>query len=174
MSTPLLLAALTPDGTAGRLQILDPYEEFPAPVGAPAATCQVCRRPIYHRDDGMWTLGVAPWWCSPDNELVGVLAQSHRPPRPPEPAGADQPADDDQATATIYRWYGRHGGRRDVLLYIGQTGGRQRRPLAHRSKQWWPDVRRGTIEHVPAADVLRLERAAIETERPVWNVTWNR
>jgi hypothetical protein len=57
MSTPLLLAALTPDGTAGRLQILDPYEEFPAPVGAPAATCQVCRRPIYHRDDGMWTLG---------------------------------------------------------------------------------------------------------------------
>jgi hypothetical protein len=126
----------------------------------------------------MWTLGMAPWWCFPDNELVGVLAQVHQPSAPElagadQPAVADQPADDDQATATIYRWYGRHAGRDDALLYIGQTGGRQRRPLAHRSKQWWPDVRRGTIEHVPAADVLRLERAAIEAERPVWNVTWN-
>jgi hypothetical protein len=162
----LLLAALTPDGTGGRLQIiLDPYEEFPAPMGAPAATCQGCRRPIYRRDDGMWTLGVAPWRCFPDDELVGVLAQAHRP-KPPDGEG-------DQATATIYRWYGHHGRRRNVLLYIGQTGGRQRRPLAHRDKQWWPNVRRGTIEHVPAGEVLRLERAAIETERPVWNVTWN-
>jgi hypothetical protein len=34
-------------------------------------------------------------------------------------------------------------------------------------------VRCGTIEHVPIGEVLRLERAAIEAEQPVWNVTWN-
>jgi hypothetical protein len=157
---------------SGRLMVLD-FEpssaDFPpTPAGVPTATCVGCGLTIHQRPDGVWLLEGPPWWCYPDRELIGVLAQNHTPPaNPPDVGGGDQ------VTATLYRWYGRHGDRDDVLLYIGQTGGRQRRPLAHRSKQWWADVRRGTIEHVPAGEVLRLERAAIEAERPVWNVTWN-
>jgi hypothetical protein len=160
----------------GQLVVLAPDPSLadfpPPPAGAPTATCVGCGRTIHQHPNGRWLLQGPPWWCYPDQELIGVLAQNHTPPPPVEvdPPSAES---DDHATATLYRWYGRHGSRDDVLLYIGQTGGHLRRPLAHRSKQWWPDVRRGTIEHVPAGEVLRLERAAIEAERPVWNVAWN-
>jgi hypothetical protein len=53
--------------------------DLPAPEGAPLATCATCHHTIYHRDDGVWTLGRAPWWCYPDPDLVGVLAQIHEP-----------------------------------------------------------------------------------------------
>jgi hypothetical protein len=54
--------------------------DLPAPPGAPAATCANCHQPIYHRADGIWTLGRPPWWCYfPNHELVGVLANFHEP-----------------------------------------------------------------------------------------------
>jgi hypothetical protein len=160
----MFLLAAAPDGTPRMVPLPTP-EQMVAPEGAAPATCQGCRQPIYRRPDGVWTLGRPPWFCFPDNELVGVLAQLHAPWTDAE-GDAERPA-------TIYRWYGRHAGRDDVLLYIGQTGGGPQRPTAHRSKAWWGDVQRGTIEHVPAADVLRLERAAIEAERPVYNIIGN-
>jgi hypothetical protein len=50
-----------------------------APEGAPSATCQGCRRRIFQRPDRGWTLGQAPWFCFPDPDLIGVLAQVHEP-----------------------------------------------------------------------------------------------
>jgi hypothetical protein len=49
------------------------------PDGAAPAICEGCRQTIYRRPDGVWTLGRPPWFCYPDPDLAGVLAQLHTP-----------------------------------------------------------------------------------------------
>jgi hypothetical protein len=77
----VLLLSGTPDG-GEHWTLLAPdaaAEVMAAPEGAPAATCEGCGQTVYRLPDGGWTLGRAPWFCFPDPELVGVLAQAHRP-----------------------------------------------------------------------------------------------
>jgi hypothetical protein len=70
----------------------------PTPTGVPTATCGGCGLTIHQRPDGAWLLEGPPWWCYPDRELIGVLAQNHVPPaNPPAPGGGNQ------VTATLYR-----------------------------------------------------------------------
>jgi len=86
---------------SGRLMVLD-FEpssaDFPpTPAGVPTATCVGCGLTIHQRPDGVWLLEGPPWWCYPDRELIGVLAQNHTPlANPPDVGGGDQ------VTATLY------------------------------------------------------------------------
>jgi predicted GIY-YIG superfamily endonuclease len=71
----------------------------------------------------------------------------------------------------LYRFY----DAADRLLYIGITSALGSRWDAHnRHKTWWPDVVRATVEHHPdRAAVLAAEKAAINAEKPIHNVTHN-
>ncbi len=71
----------------------------------------------------------------------------------------------------LYRFYDNHGH----LLYIGITMDLGSRWYAHdRGKPWWTDVASATVEHYPSRDaVLAAEAAAIQRERPLWNVMHN-
>lgn len=59
-----------------------------------------------------------------------------------------------------------------ALLYIGRTIAPDRRLNRHgNGKNWWPEVRTITIEHLPDHSTLvQAETRAIATERPRYNV----
>lgn len=63
----------------------------------------------------------------------------------------------------------------DQLLYIGITGDLAVREVSHiRDSSWMEFAARSTIERYPTRrDALDAERDAIETERPLFNVTHN-
>lgn len=71
----------------------------------------------------------------------------------------------------LYRFYDQHG----QLLYIGITMDLGSRWYSHdRGKPWWIDVARATVEHFPTrSEALDAEAAAIQRERPLWNVVHN-
>jgi hypothetical protein len=62
----------------------------------------------------------------------------------------------------------------DRLLYIGISLSAVQRAAGHRHRQpWWDDVARMDVEHFPDVtrdEILRIEREAIRTERPLHNV----
>jgi len=76
------------------------------------------------------------------------------------------------AIHALYRFWAADG----TLLYIGLTMNPPTRFKAHsKDKEWWLLVASVTFEHFPTRDALvAAERAAIEQERPVHNVTYNR
>lgn len=61
-----------------------------------------------------------------------------------------------------------------TLLYVGFTRHWPQRLATHGSKSfWWPEVRKTTIKlhpHICVSDVERLERVAIATEKPRYNL----
>lgn len=77
----------------------------------------------------------------------------------------------DQRPHALYRFYD-HAGR---LLYIGITSALSARLSNHGdTKPWWVDVANITVSHyVNRDEVLAAERAAIISERPLWNVKHN-
>jgi len=77
---------------------------------------------------------------------------------------------EDRATA-LYRFFGAD----DLLLYIGITNSVPRRFDQHGDKPWWTQVERSTLEHYPSRrEALAAEKAAIQAEKPVWNVCHNK
>lgn len=79
----------------------------------------------------------------------------------------DPMADEETATAELYRLFSASG----ELLYVGislsSAMGRLRR---HRADQlWWGEVAITTVEHVPRDRVKQLEIEAIGWERPRYN-----
>lgn len=71
----------------------------------------------------------------------------------------------------LYRFFGTD----DELLYIGITADPGSRWKAHASdKPWWTEVVRTTIEHYETRkEVETAEAAAIRSEHPKYNVTYN-
>lgn len=71
-------------------------------------------------------------------------------------------------TTTLYRFFDAD----DRLLYVGITGRSVARWAEHsKSKPWWPQVVRTTVEHhADRAAALEAERAAIKVERPEHNI----
>lgn len=68
----------------------------------------------------------------------------------------------------------RHFDATGRLLYVGITNDPGRRWGQHSAKDWWLDVTKTTIERFDSrAEVLTAERAAIEAERPWWNIQGN-
>ena len=62
------------------------------------------------------------------------------------------------------------------LLYIGVTNGGLRRFMEHaKDKTWWREVAQIDVEHVHCSRpvIEAIEREAIRTERPLYNVTHN-
>lgn len=74
-------------------------------------------------------------------------------------------------STTLYRFF----DAQDRLLYIGIAGNPGRRFHQHaQEKPWWPQVTRSTMEHHPTREAaLVAEKAAIQTEHPLWNVVHN-
>jgi hypothetical protein len=143
---------------------IDPLSgDFPAPPGAPAATCNHCHRPIYQRPDGAWTLGRAPWWCYPDNDLIGALGQYHCAGQCPDGLTPEP------SPTVLYRLYDDTGG----LLYVGVSGRWFTRMGEHAaSKSWWEDVSMVRRQTWPSrAEALAAEAQAIRAERPRYNIT---
>lgn len=68
----------------------------------------------------------------------------------------------------LYRFF----DAQDRLLYVGiSTWGIRRWREHSRSKDWWPDVVRTTIEHYPSREAAAAaEVEAIRTEHPLYNV----
>lgn len=75
------------------------------------------------------------------------------------------------ATTTLYRFFDRH----DRLLYVGIAGNPARRHHEHsKSKPWWGEVARSTMEHFPTREEAAVaEVAAIRSESPLHNVVHN-
>lgn len=71
----------------------------------------------------------------------------------------------------LYRFFGADG----ALLYIGITWNIATRFPRHQGgKPWWCEVNSIKVEqHPDRASVLRAERAAIEAERPRYNINHN-
>lgn len=72
----------------------------------------------------------------------------------------------------LYRFY----DKADQLLYIGISLSAAQRASQHRKTQgWWPLVARMEVEHldVTRGQIEALERAAIQNERPRYNVVHN-
>jgi hypothetical protein len=71
----------------------------------------------------------------------------------------------------LYRFF----DRTDALLYVGVSVDFAKRLGQHRKgKHWWPEVDHITIEHFDnRRDVLAAEKAAIESECPLYNVDHN-
>lgn len=64
----------------------------------------------------------------------------------------------------------------DQLLYVGISFNAAQRAMQHRhDKPWWTDVARMNVEHLPVnrQEAEAIERSAIVTERPLYNVTHN-
>jgi predicted GIY-YIG superfamily endonuclease len=70
--------------------------------------------------------------------------------------------------AALYRLYGTDG----TLLYVGITFDPGTRFWQHGArKEWWPEVTRNTVVwHRSRYEAHRAEAAAIEAERPLYNV----
>ena len=67
----------------------------------------------------------------------------------------------------VYRCYSDHG----QLLYIGSTGGTNRRFMDHSQKVWFLEVRGITFEwYADELDARNAERRAIHVEHPKHNV----
>ncbi|MFI2663336.1 GIY-YIG nuclease family protein [Micromonospora carbonacea] len=73
----------------------------------------------------------------------------------------------DRPTAT-YRLYDRNG----ALLYVGVTCNLKSRWADHRRrKPWWPQVATKSVDwHPTRFKALSAEKAAIESERPMYNI----
>jgi predicted GIY-YIG superfamily endonuclease len=70
----------------------------------------------------------------------------------------------------LYRLYDEHG----QLLYLGITGNPAQRWKDHRKTMpWWPEVARREVEWLPMgrAGAVRVERAALAAERPLYERT---
>jgi excinuclease UvrABC nuclease subunit len=77
-----------------------------------------------------------------------------------------------QLTTDLYRLYDAEG----TLLYVGISKSAMTRMKQHaKEKHWWLEVCRIEIEHVLGgrSDAEIVERRAIETERPKYNVMYN-
>lgn len=67
----------------------------------------------------------------------------------------------------VYRMYAASGR----LLYVGMTGGLDRRLVSHEEKRWFPQVASITLEWHPTRDAAaEAERQAIATEHPRINI----
>jgi len=73
----------------------------------------------------------------------------------------------------VYRLYGKDG----TLLYIGCTGNWPVRVQTHRCRKtsfWWPLVHRARLTlHRSPREAADVEKAAIQTERPLYNLVDN-
>ena len=72
----------------------------------------------------------------------------------------------------LYRMFDRD----NRLLYIGLTNNPKGRFGNHRDTQrWWDQVDHITVENFPSREeLIKAERAAIEAEKPINNVVYNR
>lgn len=80
--------------------------------------------------------------------------------------------DSDQRLHDIYRMRDLSGR----LLYVGVTNGGLRRFMEHsKDKTWWREVAQIDVEHVHCSRAIieAIEREAIKTERPLYNVIHN-
>jgi len=105
---------------------------------------------------------------------VRTPAQATTPRRAPLVASGDADVMVGAGTMTIttlYRFFDVDGG----LLYVGIAGNPARRAHDHsKTKPWWTDVARSTMEHYTTREAAAAaEVAAIITERPLHNVTHN-
>jgi hypothetical protein len=67
----------------------------------------------------------------------------------------------------LYRFYDAGGN----LLYVGRSAHAVTRMESHKSdKDWWVEVARMDVEHVPTAEITSAELRAIAAERPKYNV----
>ncbi len=75
-------------------------------------------------------------------------------------------------TTALYRFFGKAGD----LLYIGISGSIPHRlGQHHRTKPWYHEVARITVEHHPdRPTALNFEERAIKAERPKYNIVHNR
>ena len=73
---------------------------------------------------------------------------------------------------TLYRMFDSD----DNLIYIGLTNNPPGRFKQHsQDKSWWDSVKYIAVEQFSSRDeLIAAERTAIETERPIHNVTFNR
>lgn len=84
----------------------------------------------------------------------------------------DPVADVDRRNHDLYRMRDLSGR----LLYIGVTNGGLRRFMEHsKDKTWWREVDTINVEHVHCSrqSIEMLEREAIRSERPIYNVAHN-
>jgi len=84
----------------------------------------------------------------------------------------DSTAIDDRRNHDLYRMRDLSGR----LLYIGVTNGGLRRFMEHsKDKTWWREVDTINVEHVHCSRqaIEMLEREAIKSERPLYNVAHN-
>ena len=71
----------------------------------------------------------------------------------------------------LYRIFDAEG----ALLYVGISLNAARRSSDHRAKPWWPQVARIEVEtHPTRGDALHAEYAAIDDEKPRYNVRTTR
>jgi len=71
---------------------------------------------------------------------------------------------------TLYRFFDVQG----VLGYVGRTGHPDRRPQAHREREFWESSHTITLERFDGEASLRAaELRAIHTEHPLFNVASN-
>jgi hypothetical protein len=79
-----------------------------------------------------------------------------------------------EATPDLYALY-RYFDARDTLLYVGISGDLAVRDKSHiASSKWMQFTARSTIgRHKTLEDVRQAERAAIETEEPIFNKQYN-
>lgn len=68
----------------------------------------------------------------------------------------------------VYRCYDRDG----LLAYVGCTSNLQIRLATHSAGSWWaPSIVKVSAKVYPTKDIARaVERAAIKTQHPRWNV----
>ncbi|WP_422744399.1 GIY-YIG nuclease family protein [Micromonospora sp. WMMD754] len=74
-----------------------------------------------------------------------------------------------EAEAVLYRFFDDRG----MLLYVGVTGALKTRMQSHSRGRWWDHVdhSRTKLEwHWTREGALRAERAAIQAEKPIWNI----
>jgi predicted GIY-YIG superfamily endonuclease len=90
-------------------------------------------------------------------------------PDPGPPTTTDQ---GEHESHTLYRFFGSDG----ALLYIGITSNVRNRWSRHSKHRLdWQLIASATMEHYPSrAEVLEAEKAAIRSERPLWNKVHNR